>query len=118
MGSVIQFNDDFKKTEQVFDFKKKNSKLLNEKSDNYDYLLKNKEKNLKRLSKLMETKDDDVTFSNTPIHLIILKTITTVEKFITEVSNNGTEAKMSYSDKFYIGIALGFVTVLLLLFKL
>lgn len=118
MASAIQFNDNFKNKKKEFDDKYGNTTLMNEKSDTYDYLLKNKSKNLKKLTKLMQGKDEEFSFSNTPLHLTILKSITTVETFITKVGEQGINVKLTYSDKFYLGIVLGFISVILLLFKL
>jgi hypothetical protein len=118
MASVIEFDDNFKRNKTEFDFKQKNSKLMNEKSDTYDYLLKDKSKNLKKLSKLMEYKDEATKFINTPLHLVILNTITTVERVITAVSKNGVNVTLTYVDKFYLGVAIGFISILLLLFKI
>lgn len=118
MASIIEFDDNFKSKKKEFDSKQKNSKLLNEKSDTYDYLLKDKSKNLKKLSKLMESKDEATKFINTPLHLVILNTITAVERVIMAVSKNGVNATLTYVDKFYLGIALSFISILLLLFKI
>ena len=118
MASAIQFNNNFKNKKKEFDLKYENTTLINEKSDTYDYLLKNKSKNLTKLTKLMQIKDEELSFSNTPLHLLILKTITTVEAFITQISKHGFNFKITYSDKFYLGILSGVICILLLLFKL
>ena len=118
MANVVQFNNDFMKKKTDFDDKNENTKLINEKSDTYDYLLKNKSKNLKKLSKIMEMKDEEIPLMKTPIHLIVLKSITTIETFITKIGNDGFNVKTSHSDKFYLGIVAGFISILLLLFKL
>jgi len=118
MASAIQFNNEFKTKKKEFDDKYENTTLINEKSDTYDYLLKNKSKNLKKITKLMQMKDDVSSFSNTPLHLVILKTITTIETFITKVGEDGINVQLTYSDKFYLGIVCGVISVLLLLFKL
>lgn len=117
-SSAVEFNDAFKRKKTEFDSKQKNSTLLNEKSDTYDYLLKDKSKNLKKLSKLMEAKDEATQFINTPLHLVILNTITAVERVITAVSKDGVNVTLTYVDKFYLGIAMGFISILLLLFKI
>jgi hypothetical protein len=118
MASAIQFDDNYKRTQKEFQSKQKNTKLLNEKSDTYDYLLKDKSKNLKKLSKLMESNDETTKFINTPLSLIILNTITAVERVVTAFSKKGLNATLTYVDKFYLGVATGFISILLLLFKI
>jgi len=118
MASPIQFDDNFKRTKKEFDSIKKNTNLLNEKSDTYDFLLKDKSKNLKKLSKLMESKDEPTKFINTPLSLIILNTITAVERVVTGFSNKGLNTTLTYVDKFYLGVATGFISLMLLLFKI
>jgi hypothetical protein len=115
MSSAIEFNKDFGSKGE---FKKKNSNknLLNEKSEIYDDLLKDRGKNLKKLSKLMnETEKTYTPFMETSLHRMILNTITTLEKLLSAVQKKGFNIRLNFEDKLYLGVACGLISILLLL---
>jgi hypothetical protein len=118
MSSPIQYNTDFKEIKQKFKKQKKNAILVNEKNDLYDDLQKNKFKNLNKIEKLMKTDDSSLSFFQTPLHLVIINTISTIENVYKQFTIKGLRIVLNHSDKIYIGVACGFLSVLLLLFKL
>ena len=119
MTSAVQFNSDFEKVNKTFINMNKNSTLINEKSDMYDYLHKNKTKNLRKLDKLLNKKD--AIYSSvfeTPLHLIVLNTVNVIEHLTQNIIKNGVNITLTYNDKIYLGVAAGFLSILLLLFKI
>lgn len=115
MTSPIRFNQDF--TKQQFNRMKVNSKLLQEKDELYDYLNKDKKKNLKKLSKLLAEDEKQLDFINTPLHKILLKTINTVETFSNKIIKRDFKHSMNYEEKIYIGIACLIISMLLIIFS-
>jgi hypothetical protein len=116
MSSIIELNKDFESKKLDFNKRKEKSKTLNDKSLLYDDLLKDRAKNLKRLSRLMDDdKNSEMKFFETPLHIIVLKTITTLEKFIASLQKYGFKFKLNYDDKIYLGLACGVMSLLMLL---
>ena len=116
MSNPIRFNQDFN-TKQKFNTLKANSNLLQEKDELYDYLNKDKKKNLKKLTKLLANDEKELNFIDMPLHKILLKTINTVENFSNRVIQKNFKFTMNYEEKIYIGIACLMISMLLVLFS-
>lgn len=104
-------------TLKEFDSKMENMQTTNDKSDLYNFLEKDKQKNLDKISKLIELKENNIKFIETPLHIVIINTINTVEKVFKKIMKQ-KKFKLSYHDKIYLGVAFGFIALLLLIFKL
>lgn len=116
MSGPLSFNQDFD-VKQRFNSLKKHSTLLQEKDELYDYLHKDKNKNLKQLSKLLEKEEDSINFLNTPLHKIILKTIKTNESVYTKLLKKKTKISLNYEEKIYLGVTCFILSMLLLIFS-
>lgn len=116
MSEPISFNQDFN-TKQQFTRLRKNAKTVQEKDALYDYLHKDKKKNLKKITKLLADEEDQTDFFNMPLHKILLKTINTVENFSNKIMKKDVKFTMSHEEKIYLGIACLLIALLLILFS-
>lgn len=101
--------------QKEFDVMKANTTVQNDKDELYDYLQKNNNKNLDKLSKLLEQKDKSSKLMETPLHKIIGRTIDTVEKLSTKVSKQ-EQIILTHHDKTYLGVAFAFIALILTVF--
>tara|TARA_B100000405_G_scaffold13983_1_gene11626 strand:+ start:4414 stop:4827 length:414 start_codon:yes stop_codon:yes gene_type:complete len=98
--------------QKEFEVMKANTNVQNDKDELYDYLQKNNNKNLDKLSKLLEEKDRSSKLLDTPLHKIIGRTINTVEKLSTKVSKQ-EKLDLTHHDKTYLGVAFAFIALIL-----
>jgi hypothetical protein len=119
MSNAAEFNQNINSIKNDFKIKKKNMKTINDKNEIYDLFLKDKGKNLKKISNLMKKeKEADIIFMKTPLHKIILKTFVTFEKLLKSFKKNGFNINIDHNDKIYLGIGCGvFTFILIVLFS-
>tara|TARA_B100000405_G_scaffold121847_1_gene85286 strand:- start:504 stop:914 length:411 start_codon:yes stop_codon:yes gene_type:complete len=98
-----------------FDVMKANTNVQNDKDELYDYLQKNNNKNLDKLSKLLEEKDKSSKLLDTPLHKILGRTINTIEKLSSKVSNQ-EEISLTPHDKTYLGVGFFLIALVLTMF--
>ena len=94
---------------------KANTNVKNDKDELYDYLQKNNNKNLDKLSKLLEEEDKASKLLDTPLHKILSRTINTVEKLSTKVSKQ-EELSLTHHDKTYLGVGFFLIALVLTMF--
>ena len=99
-----------------YDIMKANTNVQNDKDELYDYLQKNNNKNLDKLSKLLEEQDTASKLLDTPLHKIIGRTINTVEKLSTKVSNQ-EDISLTPHDKTYLGVGFFLIALVLTMFS-
>lgn len=98
-----------------YDIMKANTNVQNDKDELYDYLQKNNNKNLDKLSKLLEEEDRASKLLDTPLHKILSRTINTVEKLSTKVSKQ-EQISLTHHDKTYLGVGFFLIALILTMF--
>ena len=101
-------NDLFAKFQKL----RSNNKLISDKSELYDFV--HSEKNLKKLSKLIKYGDESKDIRQMALNDILIQTTNTVERCFKAISSSEIPT-LNPREKIFLGIALGVVSILVLI---
>lgn len=93
-----------------FDAMKDNTTTLQDKNELYDLI--HEKSNLDKLYFLLRDSKKSISLHQTPAHLIFVKIFLTIEKIWTGLLENQT-VDLSPADKFYLGLALFMIAILI-----